>query len=83
MKPRELFEVAVRIVGLIGVLVCVPDAGIQTFYAIHGAPQIGIDAPVFSAARLLSPLIALLLALFFLFGGRLIARAVYGSEKSS
>ena len=78
MKPSELFEVCVRVIGLIAFLLSLFHfANIVTFLPVAGTGS-GLDGPTRYAALLAAPSVLLLAGLLFLFGGRTVTRIVFG-----
>jgi hypothetical protein len=91
MRPRDLFEVAIRIVGVLVVLVNLPafvSALVEWLY-LHpqpaGTPEAyGINAPPNSYVEMIfSDVISLSVGLLLLFGGRVVAHVIYGRDKSN
>ena len=83
MKPRELFEVAVRIIGLIVAMAMLPQILSQLILIFSPpAPFHGLDGASGNISLVFALLLVLLLAILFLFGGKVITRLVYGPEKT-
>jgi hypothetical protein len=80
MKSKDLFEAAVRILGLILVLISLVQI-VSLIFVISSPAKYGLDGPNRDAGMPYTWLLFLLLGIFFLRGGQFVTRLAYGPEK--
>jgi hypothetical protein len=85
MRPRDLFEVAIRVIGFIVVLAHLPQLVNDLIELITLQPHAAGTPEVLDGSSyvgLFSEAISASAGLLLLFGGRVVTRIVYGRDKN-
>ncbi len=87
MRPRDLFEVSIRVIGLVVVAVQLPQL-VSYFIDLLAVQPHAAGTP--EAYGLVSPYVGFFsealstsFGLLLLFGGRIVTRVVYGRDRSN
>ena len=80
MKARDVFEVAVRIVGFLTTFMCVVRFLFELPYLLRGSSTYMLDGPTFTLIGVGTELVLAAIGLALLFGGQWVTNVVYSRE---